>query len=63
MIAIPVSPDQLMKAGSVEVVEVPTTGAVVVQELVKYCDKAIERSHIKLMEEWQRTRARKTPDL
>lgn len=43
VLAIPVSPDQLLKAGSIEVVEVPTTGAVVVQELVKYLDKHIER--------------------
>lgn len=43
VLAVPVSPDQLQKAGSIEVVEVPTTGAVVVQELVKYCDKHIER--------------------
>jgi hypothetical protein len=43
VLAIPVSTDQLLKAGSIEVVEVPTSGGVLVQELVKYLDKMIER--------------------
>lgn len=43
VLAIPVTPDQLQKAGSIEVVEVPTTGAVVVQELVRYLDLQVER--------------------
>lgn len=43
VLAIPVSTDQLLKAGSIEVVEVPTAGGVLVQELVKYLDKMIER--------------------
>lgn len=43
VLAIPVTADQLQRAGSIEVVEVPTTGAVVVQELVKYLDKQLER--------------------
>lgn len=44
VLAVPVSADQLSgHSGTIEIVEAPTSGAVVVQELIKYLDKQIER--------------------
>lgn len=43
VIAVPVSADQLRGAGTIEIIEAPTSGAVLVQELIKYLDKQIER--------------------
>lgn len=43
VLAIPVTADQLQRAGSIEVVEVPVQGAVLVQELCKWLDMQIER--------------------
>jgi len=43
VLTVPVTADQLQRAGTIEVIEAPTSGAVVVQELVKYFDKQIER--------------------
>lgn len=43
VLAVPVSPDQLRSGGGIEVIDVPTAGALVVQQLVEYADKHIER--------------------
>lgn len=43
VIAVPVSPDQMRSGGGIEVVDVPTAGALVVQQLIEYADKHIER--------------------
>jgi hypothetical protein len=43
VIAVPVTEDQVQRAGGVEVVDVPTAGAMVVQQLIEYADKHIER--------------------
>lgn len=43
VLAVPVSPDQLRSGGGVEVVDVPTAGALVVQQLIEYADYWIER--------------------
>jgi hypothetical protein len=43
VIAMPVDPDQVRGGEGVEVVDVPTAGALVVQELIQYADKHLER--------------------
>lgn len=43
VVAIPVSPDQMRTGGGIEIVDVPTAGALVVQQLIEYADKHIER--------------------
>ena len=43
VLAVPVSPDQIRTAGGVEVVDVPTAGALVVQSLIENADRHMER--------------------
>lgn len=43
VLAVPVSPDQMRTGGGIEVVDVPTAGALVVQQLIEYMDYWIER--------------------
>lgn len=43
VVTLPVAPDQVRGAEGIEIVDVPTAGALVVQQLIEYADKHIER--------------------
>lgn len=43
VLAIPVSPDQMRSSGGIEVVDVPTAGALVAQQIIEHYESQIER--------------------